>query len=212
MKFFALIPAYTHIDDRLQDALGRAGVPYHAVYRSSDLPRARSVLLTQGLDQTQADAFLLIDSDIVPTPAQIAQLMASDRLTELDAVSGAYALRDGRSAFVPVDLDQTVMLGQPGFTELASAGLGFAAIHRTALLAIAERLPRITNTGPAWWPFCIPGYVHQTDGTAHYLPDDYVLWARHRDMGGSLWLDQELCVAHCFAEPRRPVPGPVTRD
>lgn len=213
MNVLALIPAHSHIDDRLLDALGRTNTPYHAARRCSDLARARSVLLTQGLE-SKADAFLLVDSDMAPSPEQIERITSSPKLTEFSAVSGAYTLRDGRTAFVPVDLDATVELGQPGFTELTGAGLGFAIIHRHSLVNITRALPRIVNTGPEWWPFCVPVFRRDVDsdiGKAQYFPDDYVLWMRHEAEGGQLWLDQELCVAHVIAEPRRPVAGPVTR-
>lgn len=212
-EVLALIPAYSHVDDRLQGALAQAGIQTKVFARCSDLPKARSQLLTFGLERSKAEVFVLIDSDIVPTAEQLAQLIESPKLTEFSAVSGAYVLPDGRSAFVPRDLDATVELGAPGFTALSGAGLGFAAIHRHSLVNITRQLSRVVNSGPEWWPFCVPlvrslGVV----GRAEYFPDDYVLWMRHAAEGGLLWLDQELLVAHCFAEPRRPLPGPVTRD
>jgi hypothetical protein len=212
MNALALIPAYTHIDDRLQDALGKVGVPYHPARRCSDLPKARSLLLTLGLEQSKAEVFLLIDSDMAPAAEQVMQLLESPKLSEFSAVSGAYALPDGRTAFVPSDLDATVELGSPGFTSLRGAGLGFCAIHRHSLVNITRQLPRVTNTGPEWWPFCVPIFRSAGEvGKAEYFPDDYVLWLRHEAEGGLLWLDQELLIAHNFATPRRPVAGPVTR-
>ncbi len=207
----ALIPAYSHVDDRLQAALDGAEVPWTPFHRCSDLPKARSQLITFGLEHTQAEVFLLVDSDIVPTVEQVKRLLESPKLTEWAAVSGAYALGDGRTAFVPRDLDTTVHLGEPGYTDLSAAGLGFVAIHRHSLEAITRQLPRITSTASGWWPFCVPLFRSTGVGTAEYLPDDYVLWMRHAAEGGLLWLDNELLVAHNTAQPRRPVPGPVTR-
>ena len=210
-EVLALIPAYSHVDDRLASALELAGVPTKVLHRCSDLPKARSQLLTFGLEQSRAEVFLLIDSDIVPTPEQIVRLRESPKLTEFQAVSGAYVLPDGRSAFVPVDMDATVELGTPGYTELSGAGLGFCAIHRHSLVNITRQLPRIINTASEWWPFCVPLFRPLGVGKAEYFPDDYVLWMRHAAEGQLLWLDQELLIAHDFATPRRPVPGPVTR-
>jgi hypothetical protein len=207
----ALIPALTHVDDRLQAALTEVGVPILPFFRCSDLGKARSQLLTRGLEESGVDVFLLIDSDIVPTADQIRRLLGSPRLTGHEAVTGAYALRDGRTAFLPVDLDTPVMLGAPGHRELSYAGLGFAAIRREALTDIARELPRVGAPGGAWVPFCVPDLLWGEGETAEYLPDDYVLWHHHREQGGTLWLDQELLVAHVIAEPRRPLPGPVTR-
>lgn len=214
MKTLALIPAYTHIDDRLLDALAATNTPFHAARRCSDLPKARSLLLTLALEQSKAEVFLLIDSDMVPTAEQMTRLVESPKLTEFSAVSGAYALSDGRSAFMPMNLAETVELGVPGYTELRGSGLGFAAVHRHSLVNITRQLPRITNTGPqSWWPFCVPVvHVSNSAGEGSYYPDDYSLWLRHGEEGGTLWLDRELLVAHNFAQPRRPTPGPVTRD
>ncbi len=211
-KPFALIPAYSHIDDRLLDALGQSGIPFHSVRRCSDLPKARSQLLSFALEQTEAEVFLLIDSDIVPTPAQLEQLAGSEKLRPYQAVTGAYALPTGRAAFVPEELDTPVELGEPGYRLLSGAGLGFCAIHRQSLAQIASVLPRITNGATCWRPFCVPIFVAKSADSADYYPDDYVLWYRHRALGGMLWLDQELLVAHVLAEPRRPLTGAVTRD
>lgn len=212
-KVIALIPAYTHVDHRLQEALANVGLGWKALYECSDLPKARSQLLTFGLERTDADVFVLLDSDIVPTPPQLVQLINSERLGELSAVTAAYSTRDGRCAFVPKDLDATVELGSPGFTELSGGGLGCAVITRATLADIASTLPRITNTPSQWWPFCLP-FTRMTGEECDYFPDDFAFWRRLLDVGGKrgkLWLDQELLVHHVIREPRAPVAGPVTR-
>ncbi len=212
MNTLALIPAYSNPDDRLLSALAQHGVPFHVHRRCSDLPKARSELLTLGLEQSKAERFLLADADIIPTPDQVGQLLNSEAFGEWDAVSGAYALRDGRCAFMPKDITATVELGKVGFTELAAAGLGFTLVHRHGLEAIADKLPRITNAGAPWWPFCVPFWTSEpAPGQALYYPDDYALWKRHAWAGGRLWLDTALLVGHDITQGRVPVPGPVTR-
>lgn len=218
MKTLALIPAYTPADDRLLSALGANGVPFHVHRRCSDLPKARSQLLTLGLEQSDAERFLLADADMVPTEAQVAALLESEMFDERDAVTGAYALRDGRCAFLPEDIDAPVELGKAGFVPLQAAGLGFALVHRKSLEAIAERLPRVTNAGAPWWPFCVPFWRNAATvdtlppvETAEYVPEDYALWQRHRWAGGRLWLATDLLVGHEVTQARAPLPGAVTR-
>jgi hypothetical protein len=86
-RSLALIPAYSHIDWRLLESLRKLGIPYIHVHGCSDLVRARSRLLGDGM-RTQADRFLFIDSDTVATPDEIVRLAESERLSETSAVSG----------------------------------------------------------------------------------------------------------------------------
>lgn len=213
MKPFALIPAYSHVDHRLLDALGRAGIPHHAFHECSDLPKARSQLLSAALRETDADVFLLIDSDMTPTPEHIAAILASPKLGPADAVSGAYSTRMGTLACRPKDLGVVIELGSPGFTELEAAGLGFCAITRASLEALAEWLPEVVEDGgERWWPLCVPFLdTNHAERTTRYYPDDYSLWRRLAEAGVSLWLDNALLVPHIIREPRVPLPGRVSR-
>lgn len=211
-KPFALIPAYSHVDHRLLEALGRSGVPYHAFYECSDLPKARSQLISAGLAQTGADVFLLIDSDMTPTVEHIAAILASPKLTATSAVTGGYVTRMGSLACRPKDLGASVEIGTPGFTELEAAGLGFCAVTRASLEALAPMLAELEDerSGP-WRPFCVP-FVEapRPPSTAHrYYPDDWSLWERLRWANVSLWLDNALLVPHIIREPRVALPGRV---
>lgn len=213
-KPFALIPAYSHVDHRLTAALVHAGVPYHAFYECSDLPKARSQLLSAGLAQTDADVFLLIDSDMTPTVEHIAAVLASPKLTATSAVTGGYVTRMGSLACRPKDLAASVELGAPGFTELEAAGLGFCAVTRASLERLAAVLPEVPDaqSGP-WRPFCVPFVDLETtlgERVGRYYPDDWALWARLAGVGVSLWLDNALLIGHVLREPRVPVPGRVT--
>jgi hypothetical protein len=208
-KPFALIPAYSHVDHRLSEALGRAGVPYHAFHECSDLPKCRSQLISAGLAQTDADVFLLIDSDMAPTAEHIAALLASPLLTATSAVTGGYVTRMGSLACRPKDLTRAVDIGTPGSTELEAAGLGFCAVTRASLEVLGLGLPVIADekAGP-WRPFCVP-FVETAEGVGRYYPDDWALWARLATVGVTLWLDNALLVPHILREPRVPLPGRV---
>jgi hypothetical protein len=194
VKPLAIIPAYSHLDHRLSEALVRAGVPTHAFYECSDLPKARSQLISAALTETDADVLLLIDSDIVPSVEQLCALGSSSQLDGTNAVTGAYMGRTGAWAFRPT-MPGPVTLGEPGLIECTAAGLGFSAVTRASLERLAEKLPRVTTDGVSWWPFCVPTVVITPDG-AEYLADDWVLWRRLSETGTRLWLDRSLVVGH----------------
>lgn len=202
----AIIPAYSHIDWRLRAALDAAGVVFYAVHECSDLPLVRSRLLTFALEQTEANTIVLLDSDAAPTPEQLIRLIESPRLDREHAVTGCYQLRNGRLSFLPQDQSITVELRRPGSIELETSGLGFCAIRRESLWAMAQQLPRVDSCGE-WWPFCVP-FV---EGTTYYA-DDGSLWERARRAGTTLWLDPDLVVDHVVLSPLRPPNAPVTRD
>ncbi len=191
----ALIPAYSHIDHRLQEALAEARLPVQPFYECSDLPKARSQLLSLALEQSDAQVFALIDSDMAPSAEQIRALCASTCLDAGNAVTGAYVGRTGAWAFRPL-VSGPITLGEPGLTGCGAAGLGFAAVTRQSLERLTATLPRVTTEGVSWWPFCVPVVVPKGDGTGEYLPDDWVLWRRLAEHGVRLWLDRSLVVGH----------------
>lgn len=198
LKALALIPAYSHVDHRLQQALVRAGVPWNPFYECSDLPKARSQLLTLGLEQSDADVFLLVDSDMAPAPGQIERLLSSPILTATSSVTGIYLTRDDKLSVSPVYPERCTP-GQPGYSVCWHAGLGFAAVHRGALEAIAGKLPRVDG---AWWPFCVPLLRKASDGSYSYHADDHSFWERSLDAGLTLWADHELVIPHVQRRPR----------
>lgn len=199
---FAVIPAYSHIDDRLQNALMMARLPYQPAYRCSDLPKARSQLLSLALTNTTADVIVMVDSDMAPEPGQFETLI--ELAFERGAASGAYVVRNGGVALKPFD-GLGVELGVPGLRELDAAGLGFCAVRRQDLMRVRDELPTLTAAnGIEWWPFCVP-FVDGASGT--YYPDDYAFWWRWRRADLGLWLDQELLIPHVLGLPCPPPRG-----
>jgi hypothetical protein len=125
-KPLALIPAYSHIDHRLVRVLRGLGIPYMELYGCSDLVKARSSLLSEAL-KTDADRFLLIDSDILPSAEDVMALAESPKLDQSNAVCGCYVTGqvDHLAAYAangPVELG-----GKERFVEMIVGGLGFAA-------------------------------------------------------------------------------------
>jgi hypothetical protein len=60
------LPVRDDINRGLRDALKATGLPWLPVYGMSDLPRARSLLITRAL-RLGAEVVVFIDADIVAT-------------------------------------------------------------------------------------------------------------------------------------------------
>lgn len=185
MKTIIVIPAYTHIDDRLLSVLLASRIPYVPRYRISDLPRCRSQLLSHALRQ-DGERVILIDSDIIPTLEQLRHLAETPDVTPTQAVSGTYRLRDGR------------LSGGEGMP----VGLGFCAISVWSLARAAAQLPIIRDAREPWYPFCVPLVLESHEGN-RYLADDGSLWWRLEQSDTSLLVKPELHVTHATLQEQR---------
>jgi hypothetical protein len=193
MKAVVLTPAFSHARHELQKVIQRSGIPWLPLYEHSDLPRARSVLLEQGLAHG-AERLILVDADTIPTPRGLAALAAHPGVTPHSAVWGMYPLREGdRWSVNPEDPEEASRAIEAGLSfPIRTGGLGFCAIHRESLTRLGGTLPTITeDTGTEWRPFCVP-FVR--DG--HYYADDGSLCARLRESGTALWCDSTLRAGH----------------
>lgn len=195
MKALVTIPAYSHIDHRLMMALLEADVPFLPLHGSSDLPKARSLLVTAAL-QKGAERVLFVDADVVPTPAQLRELAETPLVTPEQAVSGLYPIRDrratskGGAAWALDAVDPETAAGLD-IIPANWAGLGFAAVHRDSLLRLAERLPVVREPDNEWRPFCVPRVE-----AGVYYPDDRVLWWQLAQTGTRLVALASLKIGH----------------
>jgi hypothetical protein len=198
MKALVIIPAYTHIDHRLMAALLEARLPVLPLHGSSDLPRARSVLISLALER-DPERVLFIDSDTVATAEQLAELAESDLVTPEQALTGLYPIRDTRAtaaggATWAVDAVDPMAAGAGAPLFAANwAGLGFAAVSAESLRRVGATLPDIVGDEVPWKPYCVPFF----DGAAgRYYPDDRALWWRLARTGTRLAASASLKVGH----------------
>jgi hypothetical protein len=199
VKAAIIIPAFSHIDPRLQEVLLAAGIPWLPLYEKSDLPRARSVLIEQGL-ASKAERLILIDADTVPTVEVLRALAESEGVTPDCAVWGLYPLRQGDRWSVnpedPVAADAAIREGRS--FPIVTGGLGLCALHRASLERLGEELPTIEESESLHWrPFCVP-FVRPAFGSkpATYYADDASLCVRLRSSGTELWCDPRLRAGH----------------
>lgn len=186
------LPVRDHINGFLRSALDACGYPWLPVYGSSDLPRVRSVLLTQAL-RGGYDRVLCIDADIVADASDIRRLAEHPRLSEHGAVTGLYAVRSGE-AWACKLYDEPV--APDGCRAAEYAGLGFAAISTVSLARLAKLLEKLEDPDVGdWWAFCCP-YIRRNDRGYEYCPEDVSLWNRLAVAGTHLWADPSLIVGH----------------
>lgn len=191
MKALITLPVRDHINGALRSELDASGCPWLPIYGMSDLPRARSLLLTAAL-RHEAETIVCIDADIVPEPGQIHQLATHPRLSETSAVTGLYPLRSGKgwACHAPEEPEPD------GCRPRARAGLGFAAMRASSLRRLQRRLPRLSDPEAGdWWCFCLP-FIDERGPSPEYVPEDHALWQRLADVGVQLWADTRLVVGH----------------
>lgn len=185
------LPVRDDVNRALREAMKGSGLPWLPVYGMSDLPRARSLLITRAL-KLGADVIGFIDADIVATPEQIRTLVSHARLSATSAVTGLYSVRGGQAWACDADPDNP----EPdGCLPARTAGLGFAAITRESLLRVGETLPELEDEGEQWRPYCLP-FIGEWQGKPKYFAEDIALWARLAATGTRLWADPALAVGH----------------
>ncbi len=188
------LPVRDQVNGYLRASLDQCGYPWLPVYGSSDLPRIRSVLLSQVLKRGH-DRVLCIDADIVADAADIQRLAEHPYLDSRGAVTGLYALRSGK-AWACKLLEDPAAPSVSVMRRAEFAGLGFAAITLDSLQRVRETLPTLEDPEVGdWWPFCV-SFVGERNGKPEYCADDVSLWRRLEATGTQLWADTSLVVGH----------------
>jgi hypothetical protein len=186
------LPVRDHINRALRSSLDESGLHWLPLYEMSDLPRARSYLVTQAI-ASGAERIVFVDADIVASAAELLRLARHERVSEHGAVTGLYAMRSGKNWACHAP-DERV---EPdGCRRAEFAGLGFACVSRSSLLRVRDTLPELQdpNVG-SWWPYCVP-FLGEREGKPEYCADDVSLWRRLEATGTQLWADTRLVVGH----------------
>jgi hypothetical protein len=200
-RALGLVPAWSHLDWRLSKVLKSIGLPYVQLHGCSDLPKARSRLLSDAM-RTPAEVFVLIDSDMVPTPEHFDRLVNSEKLDASNAISGCYLVGTGDRVAAAADAPLEVTIGgDTRYVDVAFAGAGFAAVDRRSVEMLDQGLPLVRDPqGDTWRPYFVPFLLDQgpeAGGEHIYVPEDYSFWWRLKAIAKTqLWLDTSVAVGH----------------
>jgi hypothetical protein len=184
----------------LLSCVAKYGAEINASARmGSFLPRLRD-LLTSDFVRSKAEYMLSVDSDVGWSVAHLEKLLAHDR----DFVAGVYP----RKLIVP-DGEEPGVVTWNGETdgELRGAhyvGAGFMLIKRCAIVEMIAAYGDTAYPGDAsdpskgivhglWSPI---GGVKDEAGGVKYLAEDYSLCHRYRVIGGKIWVDPAVRLAH----------------
>ena len=162
----------------------------------SAIDQVRTSMACLALENSDADVFLWIDSDIVFDPSDAASIVEQAR--DLKLVCGAYSEKKPGGAMcfqasdaTPKTLHFSKELGST--VGIYGAGFGFVATHRCVFERLREILPAATlgcggqNTAPYFMPLIRNG---------GYAGEDFSFFIRARDAGFPLYLDTRVRLGH----------------
>ncbi len=176
----------------------------HQLHRGDALiSRVRSIAVSKWLRENDGDVFLMVDSDIVFTPADAEKIVALAR--EKKAIAcGAYPVRGGGHLACRQFNGSTITFGPESKPiQIAYAGTGFMAAHRDVCEAIAKTMP-LCHADQDWamWPLFMPVTAEAphtepvTDPVIEYLSEDWAFCKRAADLGCEVWLDPSVILTH----------------
>lgn len=220
--FFAIPLYYGRAEDSLVWssllALDLAHQPLWA--RGAGLPKVRDGAAQIFLDTPEADVLVFADSDVTFTPEDAAAVVS--RARETRGVAGAAFASSSPAAQWNVfplgtweldgEITESYRTGEPGAPAVPVSGLGcgLMAIHRDALVEIAEANPHLVITGDptrtvSW--FRVGLYASSTGNVE--LSEDLSFCRRARLAGCAVDLVQAAAIGHRNI-PRQPARIGVT--
>ena len=176
-------------------------VSYLPVVGDALVERARSIVATWFLDNSEADVLLTIDSDIwfVPDDA----LLVAEQAMSHDIVSAVYATRSTSRAIptTPIGRENVNFGIDPTPVPVRWAASGFMAIHRRVLEKLAKRPDMAKCHDKEDWGFhpfyhtlIVPGDAE--DGERNLLSEDYAFCERAREEGFGIYINPAVRLGH----------------
>jgi hypothetical protein len=162
------------------------------------ISRVRSRAVSQWLQTTDEDVFLMIDDDIAFKREDAAKVVDLAR-QKRGIACGAYSVRDGGHlacrTLVPGERIRFGDEAEP--MEIRWAATGFMAAHRDVIEAIAATMPICQNNGGQdFWPLFMPAVITGEDDVSIYLSEDYAFCQRAKDLGFEVWMDPSVGLIH----------------
>lgn len=168
------------------------------------MPRARNEICATFLASECTD-LIFIDDDMGWKPDAILRLLASEHQvvggayrTRLDGGAWCISLLSGGSSLLPGDIEQDA--SGSGAIEVAGIGTGMMKIERSVLERMAAAHPEWKRDGHSSMSEAVRSHYYQffrfdaDDGAE--IGEDYVFCRRWRDLGGTIWIDPQIELAH----------------
>ena len=160
--------------------------------------RARSIQVSQWFRETDDDAFLMVDDDIIFDPDDATSIL--DRCREgYDVIAAPYPTGDASHLAIRTLGETSLRFGpyEPPL-EMRHVSTGFFAVHRRVIAAMVETLP-LCNANASWafWPLF--GFGWEPDpaaGGTNNLSEDYYFCNRARALGFKVYLDMSTIIGH----------------
>ena len=165
------------------------------VINESLITRARNICVASFLSSPAKFTHLMfIDADITFEPWHILALLARDE----DVVGGLYTAKS-----MPTRIIANNWIGDEkdnGLREARKIGTGFMMIKRH----VFEKLDAHPNVVPVTWETGMPDevktglktYFDTSVRDGRYLSEDWFFCENWRDLGGKVWLDTNVQLAH----------------
>lgn len=185
---FRLALAGTQV--RVFDELGHA-----------DIYLLRAQLLANFLADKTATDLVMVDSDVGWEPLGLQKLLSHD----VDVVAGVYPKRQEPLTFMfrSCREDGEALMGDPatGLIEVWGVPGGFLRIRRAAaekMVANYKDLEAWCNTSPGNRVSRLfdPYWYNDEEGVNRVLSEDFAFCQRWRDIGGKVYMDPSISMAH----------------
>jgi FkbM family methyltransferase len=188
------------VQSLMQLVAGKVGghIHVHNAIGDSLVTRARNTLTNEFL-RSACDTLLFIDDDLLYTPDQVARLLAHSE----DVVGGLYPKKKpGPAEWVLNTLIPAAQARDDGLMQVRYVGTGFMKIRRSVFNRMLERwrdrMAYRLDSRPDlieydFWPVGVYTYP---DGYKRYLSEDWYFCQLWLDIGGSVWADTRIQLAH----------------
>lgn len=211
-KVFIAIPTYSGniatltykslMHDVHQLSLKGVGVYIFDEIGHADIYLLRAQLVASFLADEDATDFIMIDGDVGWEPNALLKLLRHD----VDLVAGSYPKRQDPITFMfrsPMDEGETIQ-GDPetGLIEVWGMPCGFMRCKRSVLERMWEHYGPTLTAADGIVPqksvvrMFDPYWMDMRDGRKRCLGEDYAFCQRWRDIGGKIYLDSSISMAH----------------
>lgn len=209
-KLWIAIPTYTHtivlgtfkslVYDLLRLVINGMEVKIFDEVGHADIYLARAQIVAHFLADPDATDLIMVDSDVSWDALGLVKLLSHDA----DLVAGAYPKREVPLKFMYRNTPGAKLMGDPetGLVEIWGAAGGFLRMKRAMLekmvahysdeLMCADDMVPNGESCRLFNPYFYKG----EDGRRYQLSEDYAFCQRWRDIGGKVYLDVNIPMAH----------------